>query len=50
MVKDLSIAEEESRAVQTDLPITNQVLTMYQTLADRGMGDLGTQALIRYFE
>ncbi len=49
-IKDLSIAEEESRAVQTDLPVTNQVLAMYQALADRGMGDLGTQALIRYFE
>lgn len=49
-IKDLSIAEEESSTVQTTLPVTGQVLAMYQALADRGMGDLGTQALIRYFE
>ena len=32
------------------MPVLQEVHDMYQLLDDQGMGDLGTQALIKYFD
>ena len=49
-VKDMKIAAEEAADRGVDLEILKKVLAMYQTLEDEGLGDLGTQALIKYYE
>lgn len=46
MVKDLKIAHEEAK----DLKILNEVLNMYEVLEENGHGDLGTQAICKYYE
>ena len=46
MVKDLKIANEE---VPT-LKVLKDVLEMYETLEKNGDGDLGTQAICKYYE
>ncbi|MFQ9923531.1 MAG: NAD(P)-dependent oxidoreductase [Beduini sp.] len=49
-IKDLKIAKEEAGLAHINLQIMEAVLSMYQTLQDEGLGDLGTQALIKYYE
>lgn len=49
-VKDLTIASEQADAFDICLPVCETVLGMYQTLENEGKGDLGTQALLKYFE
>ena len=49
-IKDMKIATEEAAGVGLDMTISDQVLDMYKDLEEKGMGDLGTQALIKYFE
>lgn len=49
-VKDMKIAKEESEQAGISLGILNDVLSMYEDLQKRGLGDLGTQALIKYYE
>lgn len=50
-IKDMTIAVEEAEATNLDLGILKDVLNMYKNLADnKGLGDLGTQALIKYYE
>lgn len=49
-VKDLKIAVEASAAAQLDLTVTKDVLSMYGALEAAGLGDLGTQALLRYYQ
>jgi 3-hydroxyisobutyrate dehydrogenase/2-hydroxy-3-oxopropionate reductase len=50
-IKDMTIAAEEAEGVNLHLEILNDVLCMYKDLADnRNLGDLGTQALIKYYE
>ena len=49
-IKDMKIALEESDARKLPLPILTEVLDMYRKLDEEGMGDLGTQALIKYYE
>ncbi len=49
-IKDMKIATEEAAAVGLDMAISDEVLDMYKELEEKGMGDLGTQALIKYFE
>ncbi|RXJ60944.1 oxidoreductase [Candidatus Marinarcus aquaticus] len=46
MVKDLKIANEEV----ANLKVLEDVLEMYETLEKKGDGDLGTQALCKYYE
>lgn len=46
----MKIALEESDARKLTLPILMEVLDMYKKLDEEGMGDLGTQALIKYYE
>lgn len=49
-IKDLKIASEEGKAVSLDMNVVNDVLGMYVDLEKDGLGDLGTQALIKYYE
>lgn len=49
LLKDLKLANEEAVAEGLSLCILRQVLSEYQELDDKGMGDLGTQALIHYY-
>ena len=46
MVKDLKIAQEEA----PNLKVLKNVLEMYETLEKNGDGDLGTQAICKYYE
>lgn len=49
-IKDMNIALEEASHVDLTMPVLNEVHDMYQALDDQGMGDLGTQALIKYYD
>jgi len=49
-IKHMHIAIEESEARDLHLSILNAVNGMYEQLAENGMEDLGTQALIKYFD
>lgn len=49
-IKDMKIAAEEAEAMGIDLPGLRQSLGMYESLADKGYGENGTQALIKYYE
>ncbi|WP_419671535.1 NAD(P)-dependent oxidoreductase [Aliarcobacter butzleri] len=46
MVKDLKIANEE----MPNLKVLKDVLEIYETLEKNGDGDLGTQAICKYYE
>lgn len=49
-IKDMKIATEEGREAGLNLAMSETVLKIYQELEARGMGDLGTQALLKYYE
>lgn len=49
-IKDMKLAKEEADNANLKLEMLDCVLAMYQSLEDNGMGDLGTQALIRYYQ
>ena len=49
-IKDMNIAIEEATQVDLTMPVLQEVHDMYQALDDQGMGDLGTQALIKYYD
>lgn len=49
-IKDMEIARGQAEAAGQRLPVLEQVLAMYRELAGRGEGDLGTQALLHYYE
>lgn len=49
-IKDMKIAAEEAEAMGLELPGLRQSLRMYESLADKGYGENGTQALIKYYE
>lgn len=49
-IKDMAIAKEEAQSVDLELQILNKVLDMYNELADQQLEELGTQALIKYYE
>lgn len=49
-IKDMKIADDEAKDVNLALDILEDVLEMYEKLQNKGMGDLGTQALIKYYE
>lgn len=48
-IKDMGIAQDESKGHDCDLPVLRQVLDMYRQLLNQGKGDLGTQALIDWY-
>ena len=49
-IKDMGIADEEALAADTRLGVLEDVLAMAKKLEADGMGDLGTQALIKYYK
>lgn len=49
-IKDMRIADEEAQSAGLSLEVLEEVLRMYRALDESGMGDLGTQALIRYYD
>lgn len=49
-VKDMHIAQAEARNVALDLPGLDLVESLYSSLLENGYGNLGTQALIKYYE
>ncbi|MED3661923.1 NAD(P)-dependent oxidoreductase [Ureibacillus terrenus] len=48
-IKDMKIALEEAERMGLDLPGLKLAKEMYETLQERGYGDYGTQALIKYY-
>lgn len=48
-IKDMKLAKAEADGAGVKLGILADVLAMYEALDEQGMGDLGTQALIRYY-
>ncbi len=49
-IKDMNIASEEADDVGLSLPILNEVMRLYKRMDDEGLGNLGTQALIKEYE
>ncbi len=49
-IKDMNIAVAEAERVSLNMGIVNHVLSMYKEMAEKGMGDLGTQALLKYYQ
>lgn len=49
-IKDMGIAQAEAQARGLELPILDQVLEMYRALAQKGLEEAGTQALIKAYE
>ena len=49
-IKDMSIAQDEAQDVDTKLAVLDDVLAMCKDLEEQGMGDLGTQALIKHYK
>ena len=49
-VKDMKLAEEEAEAADLNLNVLHQALSNCQELVQAGCGDLGTQALIKFYE
>lgn len=48
-IKDMRLAAAEAAHANVKLGVLEYVLSMYETLEEQGMGDLGSQALIRYY-
>ncbi len=49
-IKDMRLAQDEARNVAIDLPGLDLVESLYTSLMENGYGNLGTQALIKYYE
>lgn len=49
-IKDMGLADEEALASGLKLPVLEQVLEQARVLDGDGLGDLGTQGLIKYYE
>lgn len=49
-IKDMGLAAEEATAAGLDLNVLAQALENCRTLEEQGCGDLGTQALIKFYE
>lgn len=49
-IKDMTIALTEANRSNLSLDVLSQVLANYELLQAEGYGDLGTQALIKYYE
>ena len=49
-IKDMKLAREGAGDAAVNLGVLDYVLSMYETLEAEGYGDLGTQALIRYYQ
>lgn len=49
-IKDMTLALIEANRSGLDLGVLSQVLANYEELQEEGMGDLGTQALFRFYD
>lgn len=49
-IKDMKLADEEAKASDITLNVLERVLENYKTLEEEGYGDLGTQALMKYYK
>ena len=49
-IKDMTLALTEANRSNLSLDVLSQVLANYELLQSEGYGDLGTQALIKYYE
>ena len=49
-IKDMHIIQEECRSRKVELEMLNKVCSLYESLAEDGLEDEGTQALIRYYQ
>lgn len=49
-IKDMGIAKEEAEKRKLRLKVLNQVLSMYEEMEKKGKGELGTQALVQYYD
>lgn len=49
-IKDMTIASGQAERAGAELGVLDVVLAMYKQLEEQGKGDLGTQALIQYYE
>lgn len=49
-IKDMTIALEEGHNAGLKMEMLEKIRAMYEKLQDEGYGDLGTQALIKYYE
>ena len=49
-IKDMKIASSEAEVRGEKLEALETVLKMYEALENDGLGDMGTQALIKYYE
>ena len=49
-IKDMKLAREEAEAADVKLGTLEYVLSMYEKLEQDGLGDLGTRALIKYYQ
>ena len=49
-IKDMKLALTEANRSNLNLDVLSQVLANYELLQAEGYGDLGTQALIKYYE
>ena len=49
-IKDLNNVLETARGIDVPTPLTDEVITMMQSLKDEGMGDADHSALVRYYE
>lgn len=49
-IKDMNIAVEEAEENHITLEVLKQVLSLYQKLEEEGKGELGTQALYKYYD
>ena len=50
IIKDMKIALDEAERMNLQLPGLGLAKSMYDKLLEEGYGDLGTQALIKYYE
>ena len=49
-IKDMKLALTEANMSELSLDVLSQVLANYEELEAEGYGDLGTQALMKYYE
>lgn len=49
-IKDMKLADEESGDRNVRLEVLEKVLSMYEALEKDGAGDLGTQAILKYYD
>ena len=49
-IKDMKIVQEESRKSGVELEMLDTVLALYEKMAQQGLENDGTQALIKYYQ